>query len=295
MWPLSCEPYQHDGRRHAVHHEGNGSPLLLVHGSLSSHRVWRGVLAALPPGRRAIAPDLAGYGHSEALPATTSPLEADSALLVSLIDREHEPVDLVAHSYGGAAALLAARARPGGVRSLVLYEPVLFGYLRRAGDWTRFAEVAMLASRVADDHARGDDGRALSRFLAFWLPWWQRALLPARARRSLQRGVGRLVRDFQSMHQRYPPLEALSELPMPVTLVEGTRSPRPLRAVMDLAADACPRWRRLRLRGAGHFAPSTHAAALAERVDASLRDAAGISTRIAAPAPPPARRLATAS
>lgn len=274
MWPTSCQHYQHQGRFHAVHRQGLGQPLLLVHGSLSSHGVWRRMLAELDARVAVLAPDLPGYGHSDPLPCGHDALAADAALIEALLLEQRAPCDLVAHSYGGAGALLATLAQPQRVRSLTLVEPVLFGYLRSVGDWANFGEVMALAEAVRRDHESGRDHVALNRFLAFWMPWWQRVAIPRSMRRTLLRGVPRLVRDFQAMHQRYPEIKTLARLPMPVTLVEGTRGPRPLRAVMGLLAAECPHWRRTRIPGAGHFSPVSHPAALARVVEGTLASGA---------------------
>ncbi len=43
----------------------DGVPVLFVHGNASSSTFWEEVMLALPPGYRAIAPDLRGYGGTE--------------------------------------------------------------------------------------------------------------------------------------------------------------------------------------------------------------------------------------
>lgn len=48
--------------------EGDGTPVLFVHGNLSSAVWWDEILAGLPDSIRAMAPDLRGYGEAEARP-----------------------------------------------------------------------------------------------------------------------------------------------------------------------------------------------------------------------------------
>ena len=83
---------------------GSGTPVLLLHGFPDTHEVWRHQLPALAAaGYRVIAPDLRGYGDSDA------PLQvADYALghllgdVIGLLDALdiHEPVHLVGHDWG---------------------------------------------------------------------------------------------------------------------------------------------------------------------------------------------------
>ena len=55
-----------DGVGLAVQDEGEGQPVLLIHGFPDSHRLWRHQVPALVgAGKRVIAPDLRGFGESD--------------------------------------------------------------------------------------------------------------------------------------------------------------------------------------------------------------------------------------
>jgi pimeloyl-ACP methyl ester carboxylesterase len=55
-----------DGLTLAVQDEGEGQPVLLLHGFPSSSHLWRDQVAALvKAGMRAIVPDLRGFGESD--------------------------------------------------------------------------------------------------------------------------------------------------------------------------------------------------------------------------------------
>src|SRR5690349_11548518 len=47
---------------------GDGPPVVFIHGNASASRFWEETMLALPPGTRAIAVDLRGYGDSEDKP-----------------------------------------------------------------------------------------------------------------------------------------------------------------------------------------------------------------------------------
>lgn len=103
---------------------GNGSPVLLLHGSgpgVSAWVNWRGVLASLQDEFRLLAPDLAGFGYSE-VPAG---IQYSRALwlrqIVDFLDALGlEKVDVVGNSFGGSMALALAIDHPGRVRRIVL-------------------------------------------------------------------------------------------------------------------------------------------------------------------------------
>lgn len=105
--------------------EGQGRPVVLVHGNPTWSFYWRRLLAALPPlGLRVIAPDHVGMGRSAKPPADAYPytLRRRVADLGELLDRLglDEPVSLVVHDWGGAIALSWAAEHPERVDRLVL-------------------------------------------------------------------------------------------------------------------------------------------------------------------------------
>jgi pimeloyl-ACP methyl ester carboxylesterase len=105
---------------------GVGDALLLVHGNLSNGAVWREQLALLPPGIRGIAPDLRGFGRSEAAPIDATRGVRDFADdLVALLDAlDLDAVHVAGHSLGGGVALQLALDHPERVRSLALVAPI---------------------------------------------------------------------------------------------------------------------------------------------------------------------------
>ena len=98
---------------------GAGAPLLLLHSSSGSSRVYRRLMAALP-GRRCIAPDLPGFGDSVPLPqgATIPDIAAQVASFLDALGIERADV-FGLHSGNKLAAALAADF-PQRVRRLVL-------------------------------------------------------------------------------------------------------------------------------------------------------------------------------
>ncbi|MGH2811170.1 MAG: alpha/beta fold hydrolase, partial [Actinomycetota bacterium] len=108
--------------RLAVVDEGEGAPVLLLHGFPDSADLWRGQIPALvTAGFRAIAPDLRGFGQSD----KPSKVEDYALLLilqdvVGLMDRlEVERAHVVGHDWGAVVAWLLATFQPERVGSLV--------------------------------------------------------------------------------------------------------------------------------------------------------------------------------
>jgi len=114
------------------HHldEGQGRPLVLLHGIGMSSRAWSPVMASLAGHRRVLAFDVAGFGRSPLLPAHRPPTTVNLVLALREVLTNMgitEPVDIVGNSMGGWMALEAARL--GMARSVVAISP--------AGLWRR--------------------------------------------------------------------------------------------------------------------------------------------------------------
>ena len=108
-----------DGLRVHVAEAGAGDPLLLVHGWPQHWYQWRGVIQRLAGERRLIAPDLRGFGWTDAPPG---PVEPDVFVrdLIALLDAlEIERTDLAGHDWGGFTSLLLAARHPERFRKVV--------------------------------------------------------------------------------------------------------------------------------------------------------------------------------
>lgn len=105
-----------------VHEEGQGLPVLLLHGSPDTHDMWRPLMAHLADDVRCLAPDLPGFGQSS-LPRDFSlslDNEADFVReLLRALDID-EPVALVTTDFGGHYGLAFASKYPELVRGIAI-------------------------------------------------------------------------------------------------------------------------------------------------------------------------------
>ena len=140
-----------DGGSIAVWIEGYGSPLVLVHGSISDHSAFDPLVGELHSAFTVYAMDRRGFGGSPDGPGYSADREfSDVAMVVDAVGaRTGELVVLFGHSWGASCALVAALQLPS-LRALILYEPSL-GLQSPPG----------LLDRIEERLAAGDDEGAV--------------------------------------------------------------------------------------------------------------------------------------
>ncbi|MDH6232909.1 pimeloyl-ACP methyl ester carboxylesterase [Mesorhizobium soli] len=147
--------------------EGQGDPVLLIHGFASNHLVnwvspgW--VKTLTEAGYRAIALDNRGHGLSsksyEPVDYTPEKMASDAAALLDHLGIERAHV--MGYSMGARVSAFMALATPEKVATLVL-GGLGYGMIDGVGDWDPIAE-ALLAPSPADiSHTRGKMFRAFA-------------------------------------------------------------------------------------------------------------------------------------
>lgn len=108
----------------------DGTPVLLLHGNCSSAAFWEPLTRQLPPTLRLVAPDLRGYGHTQAAPvdATRGLRDFADDVAALLDDRglfpHGGPVIVAAHSMGCGVAMQLLADHPSRVSALLLEAPL---------------------------------------------------------------------------------------------------------------------------------------------------------------------------
>jgi 2-hydroxymuconate-semialdehyde hydrolase len=112
------------GLRTNYHDMGSGSPVVLIHGSGPGVSAWAHGRLALPElarTRRALAPDMVGFGYTDRPDGIRYTLDLWVEQALGFLDAlDLEQVDLVGNSFGGALSLALAIRHPQRVRRLVL-------------------------------------------------------------------------------------------------------------------------------------------------------------------------------
>jgi haloalkane dehalogenase len=132
-----------DGLRMHVVDEGDGPPILLLHGEPTSSYLWRNVIPPLvASGYRAIAPDLIGFGRSDK-PADIGWYTYDRHVssIATLVDALGlSGITLVVHDWGGPIGLRFAVEHEDLVDRLVILDTGIGGGRPPSEEWLRFRD-----------------------------------------------------------------------------------------------------------------------------------------------------------
>jgi len=270
---MGCEaPLCVDANARPAHVGTDRETVVLLHGSASTHALWRHIKSALQSRYRCIAPDLIGYGSPAAWPERAAfSLDAELRAIEPLLRCCAETFHLVGHSYGGVLALHLALADPGRVQSLTLIEPVFFAALKYAGDWGSYFEFCRVRDEFVAALASGEREWAMRGFVDFWMgdDAWTR--LSADARASMLKVADKIVLDWQASFAADPGRARLSALAVRTLLVHGSDSPRPMRSLVDALHAIMPGSARTVVEGASHLLPLTHVSVLTSAILSNLR------------------------
>jgi 2-hydroxymuconate-semialdehyde hydrolase len=149
--------------------EGEGLPVLLLHGFPATRHLWSRVAPSLAEaGFRVLVPDLVGYGTAEAPPGVRVDMAAQGRWMLELLDALGlDRAAVVAHDVGSAAAQLMVASAPRRVRGLVVLDGVY------EDEWAMEAIASIQAWNPLDAHRlfpvlsrRLDRGGVLSEMLA---------------------------------------------------------------------------------------------------------------------------------
>ncbi len=244
---------------------GQGRPVLLVHSAGMGAAQWRALVKLLADDHRCLAPNLRGYGRSTPWPnGRPAEISAELALLETVADAAGAPLALVGHSMGAWLALELARRRPRQYDSLVLIEPVVLGALRAPGEEAPLAEVGAMIEDVLAAFARGDAAAAMERFTDYWYGAGAWAAIPLAQRLPIFARAGKMRADVEAVWADRTPVASFAPVAQPALVLSAERTTPAARRMAALVAATLPNARRAVIAGAGHMAPQSHPAPLAE-------------------------------
>jgi len=244
------------------------APLVMVHGSWTSHRTWDLVAPKLAESFRVLVYDRRGHSQSER-PSGQGSVREDVADLAALIEQLGlAPAWVAGSSFGAAITLRLAGRRPELLRGIVAHEPPLFSLL--ADDPAMAPLLGAAAGRIGAVVARiasGDGAGAAEQFVdtvAFGPGTW--AQLPPDFRQTMTENAPTYLDECNDPEQLAFDLEWIRTFRRPALLSKGGQSPPMFAPVIARLAGALPDAEVVTFPDAGHIPQRTHSDAYVDAI-----------------------------
>jgi pimeloyl-ACP methyl ester carboxylesterase len=274
-----------NGTTLAYREEGEGEPVVFVHGALSDLRTWQQQLSPIGASYRAIT-----YSRRYARPNKDIERGADDQMLPHVDDLaaflqavDAAPAHLVGNSWGGFISPLTAIRYPKLVRSLVLEEPpvvplvglsfpprpseVLSLLFRRPRFALALAKGGARAFGQAEKaFRRGDDDTAMQMFASAAVGKEAYQRLPEARKKQMRENVNTLREMF--LGAGFPPLseEGVRGVNVPTLLITGEQSPAGAILLTDRLEELLPDVERVAIPDASHLMHEENAPAVNEAI-----------------------------
>jgi len=237
---------------------GAGPAVLLLHSSASGNRQWRKLMEELAGRYRVIAVNLFGYGATSKWPDDQPLTLSDAAgLVVAASALAAGPVSLVGHSLGGAVALEAAVQLGPRLRSLIVFEPILFYLLKDLGEDEAFAEIDAIRRGYLEYGGKGDWDAVGHLFIDYWSGEGIWAATPDDRKAAILSMLPPVMREWEMVNSVSRPIQEWNAITAPIHILRATDTKRTTGTVAALLASAHPSWRLHEISAGGHMAPVT--------------------------------------
>jgi pimeloyl-ACP methyl ester carboxylesterase len=239
-----------DGTPIAYWRSGEGTPLVLVHGTAADHSRWAPVLPAFEQRFTVYAIDRRGRGGSG--DSDDYAIEGEFEDLAAVVDSLGESVNLLGHSYGALCALEAALLAKN-VRKLVLYDPGI----EVVGEEIYPPEVIEQLEAVLEAGDRDGVVATTMREVAGLPPETVEYMRSQPVWQARVDAAHTIPRELRAVKAYKLDLERFGDLGVPTLLLSGGDSPAALRKAAEAVDEILPDSRLVVMPGHGHAAMDT--------------------------------------
>jgi pimeloyl-ACP methyl ester carboxylesterase len=240
-----------DGGEIHYREAGQGTPIVLIHGTGGDSGAWFGSFARLAETHRVIAYDRRGFGSSTALKAGRY-LDAQAEDAAELIrERGLAPATVVGHSWGGVVALALTIKHPELVSTLVLMEPPYRAKEHATPDFLlTIIRVKLQAQFKGDQCAAATFFRFATHRTDGVTSFDQ---LPIQAQQAGLRSAAGSMAELDAGTGEEMADDQVAQIKVPVLLMEGGVSQALFRSLAERLATLLPQARVQVIQGAGHL------------------------------------------
>lgn len=237
--------------------QGQGDPVVLLHGGQADYRNWLDQMDRLSQANRVIA-----YSQRYAYPNQNLPIVADYTTLVDAEDLAAfvqalnlGPTHVVGYSSGAFMALAMALDHPELTRTLLLAEPPILQWLPdlRGGDVIYSDFMREFWQPVGDAFRQGDKELALRLSMQYFIGADVLDELPPEVRQSLDDNLASWE-AFTTSHDAFPMIDKdrVEQLQMPTMLLTAAQTTPLQRVIVDELERLIPATTRVTIPKATH-------------------------------------------
>lgn len=257
---------------HVVDYGGDGSPLLLVHGTGLVAQVWGVMVPLLTPRFRVYALDRKGHGDSDK-PADGYQLEQSALEYAAVVEQiGGDGWSAIGHSSGGSSLGLTAARHPSLFRRVAMVDPIIFPSRIRAPD--ALAGAHSMAQRTRQRRVDWPSSQAMFDDLATKRAF--RTWLPEALWDYIQYGAE--IGEDGSVRLKCPPeiearmyghasdldlFEEFARIPAPTLIIRGGQTDRLPRESVERAVASNAMIQLVEMPNLSHFASMEDPAAVA--------------------------------
>lgn len=238
--------------------QGEGEPLVLVHGSWGDHFNWRLVAPGLAGSFRVLTYDRRGHSQSER-PGEGLRKDDEDDLAALIQELDLAPAHVVGNSFGASIALGLAARRPELFRSLVVHEPPVMAIVEDPEVRPLMMDFQAKEDAAIDRLKAGDIPGGTRQFVeevAFGPGAWDQ--LPNEVRETFMNNAPTAINEGEDPAWSTLNLDSLSAFAAPALVTEGDQSPPWFPVIVRKLAEALKRSKRHVFHGAGHVPHMTH-------------------------------------
>lgn len=242
---------------------GNGSPIVFVHGFPLNHTMWDAQLDAFSASWKVIAPDLRGFGASQASKTATMEQFADD--LIVLLDslKISEPIVLCGLSMGGYIAFQFVRKYSSRLRGLILCDTKPSADTHEAAAGRR-----KTADQVLKEGAQQLADSMQQRLFAPSTLASQPDIVEAVRKMMLGSKPEAIAAALHGMADRPDSTPLLASIRVPTLVICGSEDKITPASEMQAMAEQIPGAKYVEVRGVGHMSPMEDA----DTVNAAIRE-----------------------